>query len=101
MSKYCVRLTSSTSDVPLWISYGGSHPHEGSVRRTMFTKDGHVPLVALDMPHLPREMISHMDATRFFHMLSIRDFCVSTFLSGAENHVVKSTCFLLAKHSKK
>ena len=100
MSTYSVRLASSTSAIPVSVSYGGAHPQPGSLRRTMFTEDGHVLLVALDMPGLPREMISHMDACRFFHMLSVRDFVVSTFLSEGENHVVKNTCFLMAMHFK-
>ena len=78
------------------VLYGGPTPIFSEVRREFF-KDGHVPLVAFDMVGMPREMISHMDAVRFYHLMKAGDHVstVAYFLSNSEVKKVRMTCFLM------
>ncbi len=86
------------------IPYGKAKPLPSEVRRTIFTEDGHVPYVAVDMPFTGRDFISHMDATRLYHLLKTGYSASSEmpvaigFLSKCDIAQVKQSCFLLAKH---
>lgn len=80
------------------IYFGGPVPMTSSVTRTSFG-DGHVELVGIDMPGLHRELISHMDAVRFFHLMkTIGCSRLHSFLGASDLKAVQSTCFLVANH---
>lgn len=81
------------------IHFGGSEPIYTEVRRTLF-EDGHVTMCGLDMRGMPREIISHMDATRLYHLLTIKseNTRITAFFGAGELKHLKMTCFLLAMH---
>lgn len=84
--------------VPVGIPFGGKEPAAVDVRSTYFTDAGRVPMVGMRMRGLNREIISHMDSTRFYHMISSKTATVKTFLSEADLKTLRPTCFLVANH---
>ncbi len=81
------------------LALSASRPLYLEVRRTIFTEDGHVPFVGIQVAHLPTEMISHMDAVRLFHMVTTKgEINVKSFLGDLDVAAMKRSCFLLAHH---
>jgi len=84
--------------LPVAIPFGGQEPAAVDVRSTYFEDDGRVPMVGVRMRGLNREIISHMDSTRFYHMISSKTATVKTFLSEGDLKTLRPTCFLVANH---
>lgn len=89
----------SASRRPVCVLYGGKAPLHIEVRRTFFG-DGHVPMCGADLVGMPREIISHMDASRFYHMfkVQVQGLSLVVFLHDADLKEVRKSCFLLANH---
>lgn len=90
---------SGASWKPVRVRYGGKVPLLIEVRRTFFG-DGHVPMCGADLVGMPREIISHMDGTRFYHMfkVQVQNLTLVSFLHDADLKQVRKTCFLMANH---
>lgn len=58
-------------------------------------------MVGVDTVGLHREIISHMDSARFYHMLKITQGTLGEFLSSFDLQEVEKTCFLLATTTHK
>lgn len=94
---YKVLIPCGSSFRAVMICYGGDHPQYARVCRTTFTQDGHVDLVGIDMPGLPRELISHMDSSRFVFMTLQKTGPVKAFLNPRDIVFFQRTCFLCAQ----
>lgn len=78
------------------VEFGCQLPIPVDVRRAHFL-DGHVPLVGLDIPRMPREMIAHVDGSRLLHVLKVGvNSNVSSFLTPSDVKMVKQANFILA-----